>query len=269
MSREALKQALLNLEVDANAIFNYPSNETPQDVRDVINWYAASIRTFTLNEVEPPDHMDALRFADEIDPLTRKANPDNLTLSCAAKVLRNLVQQEEQQSCDRPEQTHGQNPKFTMDEWEAHARKHQWRFDEEPVTGVTTLAQPDHPEQMARLGWQYIECPACGSEGARAFPKPEEDPVAWLQIGVGPLHEGDVIARTRKPKEWNPEWWKFEPLYASPPKRQWVGLTSAECLQIEKDMMKYYDYQHECKTVCLPEFARAIEAKLKEKNKCL
>jgi len=48
--------------------------------------------------------------------------------------------------------------------------------------------------------------------------------------------------------------------------RRWVGLTSAECLQIEKDMMKYYDYQHERKTVCLPEFARAIEAKLKEKN---
>ena len=58
-------------------------------------------------------------------------------------------------------------------------------------------------------------------------------------------------------------------LYTTPPaaqRRQWVGLTRAECLQIEKDMAKYYDYQHECKTVCLPEFARAIEAKLKEKN---
>ncbi len=27
-----------------------------------------------------------------------------------------------------------------------------------------------HAEQLARLGWQYFECPACGSEGARAFP---------------------------------------------------------------------------------------------------
>ena len=60
---------------------------------------------------------------------------------------------------------------------------------------------------------------------------------------------------------------KDKQLYTSPPaQRTWVGLTRAECLQIEKDMMKYYDYQHECKTVCLPEFARAIEAKLKEKN---
>lgn len=46
------------------------------------------------------------------------------------------------------------------------------------------------------------------------------EPVAWLQIGVGPLHEGDVIARTTKPREWNPEWWKFEPLYTTPPQPQ-------------------------------------------------
>ena len=51
-----------------------------------------------------------------------------------------------------------------------------------------------------------------------------------------------------------------------PAQRTWVGLTRAERFEIEKAMSKYYDYQHECKTVCLPEFARAIEAKLKEKN---
>ena len=50
------------------------------------------------------------------------------------------------------------------------------------------------------------------------------------------------------------------------PQRTWVGLTRAERFEIEKAMSKYYDYQHECKTVCLPEFAAAIEAKLKEKN---
>jgi hypothetical protein len=55
-------------------------------------------------------------------------------------------------------------------------------------------------------------------------------------------------------------------LSSLPMRRKWVGLTRAECLQIEKDMAKYYDYRHECKTVCLPEFAKAIEAKLKEKN---
>ena len=48
--------------------------------------------------------------------------------------------------------------------------------------------------------------------------------------------------------------------------RPWVGLTRTERFEIEEAMSKYYDYQHQCKTVCLPEFAAAIEAKLKEKN---
>ena len=36
------------------------------------------------------------------------------------------------------------------------------------------LAQP---ERLAELGWQEIDCPICGG-GARAFPKPEQEPVA-------------------------------------------------------------------------------------------
>lgn len=56
-------------------------------------------------------------------------------------------------------------------------------------------------------------------------------------------------------------------LYTSPPaSKPWVGLTRPERFEIEQAMSKYYDYRHECKTVCLPEFAAAIEAKLKEKN---
>lgn len=44
----------------------------------------------------------------------------------------------------------------------------------DPVTGASVVVHKDdtahHAEQLARLGWQYFECPACGSEGARAFP---------------------------------------------------------------------------------------------------
>ena len=65
-----------------------------------------------------------------------------------------------------------------------------------------------------------------------ALAQPEQEPVAWLQIGVGPLHEGDVIARTTKPKEWNSEWWKFEPLYTTPPQRK--PLTDEEIMNIAK-----------------------------------
>ena len=45
------------------------------------------------------------------------------------------------------------------------------------------------------------------------------EPVAWLKIGVGD-HEGTVIATTTKPKTWNPDWWRFKPLYTAPPKRE-------------------------------------------------
>lgn len=39
-----MPEALLSLEVDAHYIFNNPPGECPQAVRDVIEWYAGSIR---------------------------------------------------------------------------------------------------------------------------------------------------------------------------------------------------------------------------------
>ena len=38
------REVLHSLETDAHFIFNNPPGETSQDVRDVIEWYAASIR---------------------------------------------------------------------------------------------------------------------------------------------------------------------------------------------------------------------------------
>ncbi len=54
-------------------------------------------------------------------------------------------------------------------------------------------------------------------------------PVAWLQIGLAPFHDGDVIARTSKPKAWNPDWWRFEPLYtaAQPATEKYTALEQA------------------------------------------
>lgn len=47
---------------------------------------------------------------------------------------------------------------------------------------------------------------------------------------------------------------KFQPLYTTPPQREWVGLTMDELIDLEKKHLS-----HEALT-------RAIEAKLKEKN---
>jgi hypothetical protein len=45
-------------------------------------------------------------------------------------------------------------------------------------------------------------------------PSPD-DPVpvvAYLQIGLGEMHDGTVIARIRPPGDYNPDWWRFENL---------------------------------------------------------
>lgn len=101
--------------------------------------------------------------------------------------------------------------------------------------------------------------------------KPEQEPVAWMIWTQGPVStflkkyeaESEFDRLNRQYPEPSR---KLIALYTTPPRREWVGLTRAERFEIEKAMSQYYDYRHECKTVCLPEFAAAIEAKLKEKN---
>ena len=105
---------------------------------------------------------------------------------------------------------------------------------------ATQPEKPEHPEQMARLGWQYFECPACGSEGAKAFPKPEQEPMVTKGEKGLTLHVGwdDLPAGTK--------------LYTSPPQRQ--PLTDDEIVNLRNEHRHWYA------------FARAIEAKLKDKN---
>ena len=81
--------------------------------------------------------------------------------------------------------------------------------------------------------------------------KPE--PVAWYDREHG---ETETVWSRQQPP-WEGEW---KPLYTAPPQRPWQGLTDeeihwADCVSDADD----------CKQIL--EFARAIEAKLKEKNK--
>ena len=113
-----------------------------------------------------------------------------------------------------------------------------------------------HAEELAKLGWQYFECPACGSEGARAFPKPEQEPVAWINEH-GHIDCGlDAIL---DPTGWTP-------LYTAPPQRTWVGLTDEEILHRIDTHVGVPSQKYPLDISDLISFARAIEAKLKEKN---
>lgn len=90
----------------------------------------------------------------------------------------------------------------------------------------------------------------CGIGGyCKQCPKtqPEQEPVAWISHNAG-LYHG-------KPDEsLNPL-----PLYTAPPQREWQGLTNEE----------YEAMAEQCVTNCYFDtlkYAKAIEAKLKEKN---
>jgi len=111
----------------------------------------------------------------------------------------------------------------------------------------------EHAEQLAKLGWQYFECPACGSEGAKAFPKPAQQEPEWYHfVRYG---EDCFVPYSGQAPE------KATPLYTSP-QRTWVGLADEE---IEK-LWDHGLYVHCSGITALRAITRAIEAKLKEKN---
>jgi hypothetical protein len=141
------------------------------------------------------------------------------------------------------------------------------------------LTPQEHAEQMARLGWQYFECPSCGSAGARAFPKPEQwtpedtayrpgglaqaeqEPVAWMcqeyrAAFMGDLQWFDEVEFVQPPND--PERFRnITPLYAAPFQREWVGLTDEEVDQ-------FHNWK-DC-TWSTTELVRYVEFKLREKN---
>ena len=109
------------------------------------------------------------------------------------------------------------------------------------------------------------DCPNCEYHRQRAqrwreeaykqaghpLPEREDEPVAWMVY----TQEGRSAFVTDNPAVIHPSQ-RALPLYATP---QWVGLTNEEIM--EHQMMVPNSY-----SLDLIEFARAIEAKLKEKN---
>ena len=98
---------------------------------------------------------------------------------------------------------------------------------------------------------QDVECKYCtdGCPACDARKLPEQEPVAFVKgWNCGRL---EVIVRSL-----NQRFEIDQPLYTAPPQRTWVGLTLEEILETYRgpDGSDYVDY------------ARGIEAKLKEKN---
>lgn len=74
--------------------------------------------------------------------------------------------------------------------------------------------------------------------------QPEQEPVAWIYRGN--LHPFD-------PSDWAVE--PVTPLYTTPPRREWVGLTKEEAKEISMANRPY-----------VVDMIAALEARLKEKN---
>jgi hypothetical protein len=82
----------------------------------------------------------------------------------------------------------------------------------------------------------------------------QQEPVAWLSTDC----IGERYLCFTKPKDNDP----VQPLYTTPPKREWVGLTDEEIQKVVSK--KWWDWED---AFDIEGFSRAIEAKLKEKNK--
>jgi hypothetical protein len=81
----------------------------------------------------------------------------------------------------------------------------------------------------------------------------QQEPVAWLSTDC----IGERYLCFTKPKDNDP----VQPLYTTPPKREWVGLTDEEIQKVVSK--KWWDWED---LFDIEGFSRAIEAKLKEKN---
>jgi len=106
-------------------------------------------------------------------------------------------------------------------------------------------AKQDQGEQLARLGWQEIDCPICGG-GARAFPKQEQgEPVAWMSEDEHTVYTSKQVDGCFQHDH--------IPLYTKPQTKEWVGLTDEDDIDWEEGGT-------------LRDLVKAIEAKLKERN---
>ena len=89
--------------------------------------------------------------------------------------------------------------------------------------------------------------------------QPEQEPVAWL-VQYSNKHE---FVWGQKP-QWIADAIGIEPLYTTPPRREWVGLTEEEIRGLADKHLFYQPEGYEVSGVFA--LTRAVEAALREKN---
>ena len=104
-----------------------------------------------------------------------------------------------------------------------------------------------------------VECDFVIASGT-GIAQPEQEPVAWMN------NDYEVFFDAGKAACYSMGW--IKPLYTAPPKREWVGLTMQEYVEIENNVAAHYAPNNVPRSVRV--FAQVlwetIEAKLKEKN---
>jgi len=129
-----------------------------------------------------------------------------------------------------------------------------------------TLTASEQPEQESDdLTIAYMAGFHAGKNKDALQRKPDQEPVAmrydfdgygWLYIDNG------------SGSNWKEKIKNAEPLYTTPPKRKWVGLTEEERDHFEGLHLYAARNQVEAWIEGVPAFIDAIEAKLREKNGC-
>jgi hypothetical protein len=105
------------------------------------------------------------------------------------------------------------------------------------LTDVQQEMEAPRVNQCAEVCERAKLCAIC----ARGLEEMGQEPVAWKDRTYGNLHHQDFGNSI--------------PLFTHPPRREWVGLTEQDVIDL------FHDDGDECFA-----FSRAIEAKLKEKN---
>ena len=117
-----------------------------------------------------------------------------------------------------------------------------WWYTEGSQPPYTHHDCEEHTMRMCEIAWNK----------AQALAQPEQEPVAC--IGTN----GELIWLNKPRVIYS----KPQPLYTTPPQRTWVGLTDEEIIDVLHPLVMA-DMSDEATDY---EIARAIEAKLKERN---